>query len=181
MSAGALLLTKHPIYHDLFSVEDQELIAKADKKTLIVKGLYCPAHFLEDQNFDYFLPEDLSKNEAKAFVAHLKKDQSERCLLEKEMIALYKKHALDKIKAMFIAFKNYQKDNNKEHLKVLEMESHKISGSGLSYGYKSLGDVCRGMDRFLNSAHSDDEIIQYCSSSLRSMLLAYQKIDVSGM
>lgn len=174
----SLILPNIPNYQDLFSSEDQEILADKKKNILIINDLYNHHNFClfqEQYKPDYLLPVDLSKQEANAFIKHLKTYPAELSPMQQELVERFKKNVLGKIGLMFAALE--ESAFQEEKLKILKDESHKIAGSAATYGYKALGNVCHDLDIYFDIEHPPASLVENLRSSLRKMLFAYQKIE----
>lgn len=169
----SLLLPNLPKYQALFSSKDRAIIADSKLNIVIITEPFNYQNFrtyYERYQPDYLLPSDMTQSEAKGLIQRLSTGDEDVSLLQKDLIERFRKNIIVKLGVMFSAL-----DNNE--LADLQSEAHKIAGSALCYGYKSLGDIAREIDIYLDKAHPIDEVKKTCCPLLRKMLFAYQKIS----
>ncbi|CDR34226.1 response regulator [Criblamydia sequanensis] len=141
----------------------------------------------EEFHPDFILPVDISSEEAKAFLRALfQKEQNliSKIKISNELLERYKVSAFDKIGKMEALVDSLSEFYDLEKVRNLRMEAHKLAGSGLSYGYKSLGELCRLLDIKLMPLLEPDlkspssDFITFCKKIIRQTLFAFQKIDL---
>lgn len=139
---------------------------------------------LEKNHAHLALPEDITPEEAAGLCQKLMAREEEKAFqIPKELITRYEQNLVEKLTNISQLFERLvENPDDAQVVKELKQEVHKIAGSGASYGYKELGDICRKADLFLSVGFEERGSslgsLSFLSQTLRQIILAWQKIPL---